>query len=129
MDMRAPDSDRMSKTMVMQQSGISSSAVPGCAWAAKVQSKPDVHVCCQPCATGDAVSNQPGAGQSGSVGADHQAGGFQPPKVQPMLETWIESVKRDMLQKQELMFQVLRMEMLQARPPLWRGAYGLLPSF
>jgi hypothetical protein len=61
--------------------------------------------------------------------ADHQGVGFQLPTVQPMLETLIESVKKDMLQKQDLMFQVLRMEMLQARPPLGRGAYGLLPSF
>ena len=65
----------------------------------------------------------------GKAVADQQAVGFQPPTVQPLLETWMENVKKDILQKQDLMFQVLRMEMLQARPSLGRGAYGLLPSF
>ena len=66
----------------------------------------------------------------GHLSADHaQAVGFQQPTVQPVLEAWIESVKKDMLQKQDQMLQMLRMEMLQARPPLGRGAYGLLPSF
>ena len=46
-----------------------------------------------------------------------------------MLEAWVEGVKKDLLHKQELMMQVLRMEMMQTRPPLGRGAYGLLPSF
>ena len=68
---------------------------------------------------------------SGTTNADHQTVDFQLPTVQPALEAWMESVKKDMAQKQDLMFQVLRMEMLQqARPPLvGRGAYGLLPSF
>jgi hypothetical protein len=68
---------------------------------------------------------------SGTTNADHQTVDFQLPTVQPVLEAWMESVKKDMVQKQDLMFQVLRMEMLQqSRPPLvGRGAYGLLPSF
>ena len=42
----------------------------------------------------------------------------------------MEGVKKEMIQKQELMFQMLRMEMMQPRPQmLGRGAYGLLPSF
>ena len=42
----------------------------------------------------------------------------------------MESVRKDMLQKQDLMFQVMRMEMMQARTPmLGRGPFGLLPSF
>ena len=57
--------------------------------------------------------------------------GFQVPTVQPMLEAWLEGVKKDLSQKQEIMFQMMRMEMLQARQPLigGRGPYGLLPSF
>ena len=57
--------------------------------------------------------------------------GFQVPTVQPMLEAWLEGVKKDLSQKQEIMFQVMRMEMLQARQPLLggRGPYGLIPSF
>ena len=47
-----------------------------------------------------------------------------------MLEAWLENAKKDMAQKQEIMLQMLRMEMLQARhPTLGRGVYGLLPSF
>ena len=69
--------------------------------------------------------------KSGTANAGPQAVDFQLPTVQPVLEAWMESVKKDMAQKQDLMFQVLRMEMLQqARPPLvGRGAFGLLPSF
>ena len=56
--------------------------------------------------------------------------GFQVPTVQPMLEAWLENAKKEMAQKQEIMLQLMRMEMLQARPPiLGRGACGLLPSF
>ena len=56
--------------------------------------------------------------------------GFQVPTVQPMLEAWLEGVKKEMSQKQELMFQMMRMEMMQARQPsLGRGAYGLHASF
>ena len=56
--------------------------------------------------------------------------GFQVPTVQPMLEAWLEGVKKEMSQKQELMFQMMRMEMMQVRhPSLGRGAYGLHPSF
>ena len=46
-----------------------------------------------------------------------------------MLEAMLENVKRDLQQKQDMMMQMLRVEMLQARPLLGRGAYGLLPSF
>ena len=46
-----------------------------------------------------------------------------------MLEAWLESVKKKMNQKQEVMFQMMRMEMMQARNPMGRGAFGLLPSF
>ena len=58
-----------------------------------------------------------------------QSLGFQVPTVQPMLEAWLEGVKKEMAQKQELMFQMMRMEMMQARHPMGRGAFGLLPSF
>ena len=59
-----------------------------------------------------------------------QSLGFQVPTVQPMLEAWLENAKKEMAQKQEIMLQLMRMEMLQARPPiLGRGACGLLPSF
>ena len=55
---------------------------------------------------------------------------FQVPTVQPLLEAWLEGVKKEMAQKQELMLQMVRMEMMQARQPmLGRAAYGLLPSF
>ena len=122
------------------QSGTSSSASTGCACVAKVQNQAAGHTCCQSgtdkSTIGDAASHQTGLGipgpatcHAGHTIADPQALGFQPPTVQPLLETWMESVRKDMLHKQDLMFQVLRMEMLQARPPLGRGAYGLLPSF
>ena len=109
----------------------------GCTCTGKVSSPavPAVpgHVCCQ----GDPVSHLASPGHACQAGhvcahqdADHsQAVGFQLPTVQPVLEAWIENVKKEMLQKQDLMLQMLRMEMLQARPPLGRGAYGLLPSF
>ena len=69
-------------------------------------------------------------GQTKHVQAQPEAVGFQTATVQPMLEAWMEGVKKEMIQKQELMFQMLRMEMMQPRAPmLGRGAYGLLPSF
>ena len=61
---------------------------------------------------------------------ESQPVGFQVPTVQPMLEAWLENTKKEMAQKQEIMLQMLRMEMLQARAPmLGRGAYCLLPSY
>ena len=65
----------------------------------------------------------------GYANADSQTGGFQLPTVQPVLEAWAEGLKKDLFQRQDLMLQMMRMEMLQARPPLGRGGYGLLPSF
>ena len=57
--------------------------------------------------------------------------GFQPLTVQPVLEAWVEGIKKDMLLRQELMFQMLRTEMLQARPPMGMGRspHGLYPSY
>ena len=51
--------------------------------------------------------------------------------VQPVLEAWVEGIKKDMLQRQDIMFQMLRAEMMQARPPMGMGRapYGLYPSF
>ena len=61
---------------------------------------------------------------------ESQPVGFQVPTVQPMLEAWLENTKKEMAQKQEIMLQMLRMEMMQARAPmLGRGAYGLHPSY
>jgi len=37
-----------------------------------------------------------------------QTVGFQPLTVQPVLEAWVEGMKKDFLQRQELMFQMLR---------------------
>ena len=105
----------------------------GCACSAK-SSKPAAapsHVCCQQDAgQSDPASHQAASNQSctGSCQAG-LATGFQPPTVQPVLEAMMENVKKEMLQKQDFMLQMLRMEMLQARHPLGRGAYGLLPSF
>ena len=65
----------------------------------------------------------------GNPNADPQVVGFQLPTVQPVLEAWAEGLKKDLFQRQDLMLQMMRMEMLQARPPLRRGGYGLLPSF
>ena len=63
------------------------------------------------------------------VHGQNQSLGFQVPTVQPTLETWLEGVRKEMNQKQEFMFQMMRMEMMQARNPMGRGAFGLLPSF
>ena len=57
-----------------------------------------------------------------------QSLGFQVLTVQPMLEAWLEGVRKEIIQKQEFMFQIMRMEMMQARNLMGRGAYGLLPS-
>ena len=128
-----------------QAKANASSSVCTCAAKAVSTAAPS-HSCCQPCADqchprggqSEPVSIQAGASQSGTgnclsghrcgdhLSADNQ--GFQLPTVQPVLEAWAESVKKDLLQRQDLMLQMLRMEM-QARPPLGRGAYGLLPSF
>ena len=42
---------------------------------------------------------------------------------------WLEGVKKEINQKQELMFQMMIMEMMQAKHPVGRRAYGLIPSF
>ena len=56
--------------------------------------------------------------------------GFQSPTVQHSLEAWLENVKREMMLRQDTMLQLLRVEMMQPRPPmLGRGGYGLHPSF
>ena len=81
-------------------------------------------------AGGDSGNPPGGLSGQGQTFQNLPQGGFQLPTVQPMLETWMESVRKDMLQKQDLMFQVMRMEMMQARTPmLGRGPFGLLPSF
>ena len=67
-----------------------------------------------------------------SASTGHQTMGFQPLTVQPaVLEAWVEGIKKDMLLRQELMFQMLRSEMLQARPPMGMGRapHGLYPSY
>ena len=55
--------------------------------------------------------------------------GFHQLTVQPMLEAWMDTVKRDMVQRQDQMMQMMRLEMMQARPTMTRGLYGLLPSY
>ena len=97
-------------------------AVPGACQAVSGTSQAVPGTC-------QAVSGNCQAGHTCCGHHSAEAVSFQQPTVQPVLEAWIESVKRDMLQKQDQMLQMMRMEMLQARPPLVRGAYGLLPSF
>lgn len=76
------------------------------------------------------ASHHRGGGQSHvdpAGGILPPAEGFQLPTVQPLLEAWMESARKDMMQKQQEL--MLHMLMMQARPPmLGRGAYGLLPS-
>ena len=81
--------------------------------------------CCQPSNQADLVSSV----TDKCVHGQEQSLGFQVPTVQPLLETWLEGVRKEMNQKQEFMFQMMRMEMMQARNPMGRGAFGLLPSF
>ena len=77
------------------------------------------------CAAHHRTGGQPHVDPAGGI--PPPAEGFQTPTVQPLLEAWMESARKDMMQKQQEL--MLHMLMMQARPPmLGRGAYGLLPS-
>ena len=65
------------------------------------------HSCCQP-PTVSAPLVQPSSSSccAGVHGKLHDQGlGFPPLTVQPMLEAWVEGVKKELLHKQELMVQ------------------------
>ena len=70
-----------------------------------------------------------GGAVGGAIHPPQAQEGFHQLTVQPMLEAWMDTVKRDMVQRQDQMMQMMRLEMMQARPTMTRGLYGLLPSF
>ena len=89
---------------------------------------PKAPLCCSSCEKIPKIFD----GKKGSGSAnDHSVEnmGFQMSTVQPMLEALVGKMKEEMQQKQDLMLQAIRMEIMQARPPFLRSPYSLPHSY